>query len=537
MVYYSDFNITDNHSLNLYNAINHCRKNNEDTLVFEKGVYDFYPEMAAEDFLCVSNHDMYGMYRIAFLLNGMKDFTIDGGGSDFVFHDGITPFVLKDSENITIKNLSVDYSYTMMREIEVVGVADNYFDVVVLGNDRQYVADGMLHFYDDFGNDDAFWYMTIRSNGSDKRFLPESADEFRVFNDKLRFEEIGERKFRIYDSELKVTVGMHLITRGNDRDATNIAIIGGKNISIENVTMYKSYAMGVLAQKTENVSIDRMTVKAKDDCIYSLDADATHFVHCKGLVKVSNSTFSEQQDDALNVHGVFTRIVDKTDDYILIKYMHPQAKGLDIYETDDEISVLNPKSLLSKGTYKITDVEVVNLNYAKLYIDGGTDNIAVGDDVEDLTWSCDVIFENNRVVNNKGRGMLIAAKGKVVVKDNYFNTTGVAVLFESDGSKWYESGGTTDVEIINNTFVDCKYACSPNWGKHVIEVNPREETEEGKYYHKYISIRDNEFKDCKHPLLYADNIERVEFTDNEIINCIGQKCIFKNCREIAEQET
>lgn len=530
MINYSAFNTTSDHSFNVHNAIAYCRTHGEDVLVFDKGRYDFYPDMASEDVLCVSNHDIYGIQRIAFLIKDMKDFTVDGGGSEFVFHGGIIPFTVKDSENVTVKNLSIDHEDTMMRDLEVINVGEGYFDALVTNSDKQYVSDGMLYYYDGYGNTDRYHYMTVRSFGDSKSFISESTDEFRVFNQNIRFEDLGERKLRIYNAQNTVKTGMHLLTRGTVRFACNMVLTGGKNATLENVTMYKSYSMGVLAQKVENVSIDHMTVKAKDDCLYSLNTDATHFVHCKGLIKVTNSEFSEQQDDALNIHGVFTRIVDKTDDHLLIRYMHPQAKGLNIYEKGDKIAVLDSKSLIPKGHYVISDVEVVNMNYTKLYIEGGTADIQVGDDVEDLTFSCDLIFENNRVINNRARGILIAAKGNVSIKNNYFNTPGVAILFESDGEKWFESGATTHVEISKNVFESCKY--SKGWGANVIEIKPRERFDEGNYYHKLIDITENSFTDCKVPLLYADNAERVVFKDNSLVNCTAfPLAVAKNCGE------
>ena len=531
MINYSKFSNTENHAFNLYNAIKYCKDNNENGIVFDKGVYDLYPEMACEDALRVSNHDMYGFYRIAFLLKNMKGFTIDGGDSEFVFHGSITPIVIENCENITIKNLSIDYKETMTLDTEVVGVGEGFFDLRVVNDDKYKIHGNMLYYYNEYGNEDIFHYFCLRSLGDDKSFIPETTDEFRVFNPKIRFDDLGDKKIRVYNSGIKVKVGMHVLTRGTERFACNILATDSKDIFVENVTMYKSYAMGLIAQKTENVFVDNMTVKAKDDALFSLNCDATHFVHCKGLVKVTNSTFSEQQDDALNINGIFTRIIDKTDDYIIIKYMHKSAKGLDIYKKGDEIAVLNPKTLIPSGHYKISDVEIINMNYTKLYIEGGTENISVGDDVEDLTWSCDLIFENNRVFNNRARGMLIAAKGKVEIRNNYFNTPGVAILFESDGAKWYESGGTTDVRITNNIFEHCKYVNGRTWGSHVIEVKPREEFNEGNYYHKYISVADNEFKNCPVPLIYADNVQTVEFRGNKIQDS-NEDLIFKNCGEI-----
>lgn len=533
MINYSVFNTTENHSFNLHNAIKYCMEHREDGIVFDKGVYNFYPETASEDVLCVSNHDIYGIYRIAFLIKDMKNFVIDGGDSEFIFHGSIIPFAIKHSENITVKNLTIDYDETMMRDIEVLNAGNGFFDVRFIGSDKQYVSDGVLHFYDESGNDDVFHYMSIRSIGDNKSFIPQANDEFKVFNPELRFEDLGDGIFRIYNSELDVFVGMHLITRGRERIAANVAVIESKNISIEKITMYKSYAMGVIAQKTENILIDRMVVKARESDLFSLDADATHFVHCKGLVKVTNSEFSEQQDDALNIHGIFTRIVDKTEDYILIKYMHAQAKGLDIYEKGDEIAVLDAETLIPNGKYIISDVDVVNMNYTKLYIKGGTKNIEVGDDVENLTWSSDLIFENNRVINNRARGMLIAAKGKVEIKNNYFNTPGGAILFQSDGSKWFESGATSDVDISKNIFENCQYAKSDNWGFSVIEFKPRNEFREGAYYHNYISITKNCFKACNAQLLYADNIAEIVFKNNEIEECCREKIAeFNHCGKV-----
>ena len=89
MINYKIFNTTKKHSFNLYNAIKYCKEHNEDGITFDKCVYDFYPEMALEEMLCVSNHDMYGLHRIAFLIKDMKNFTIDGGNSEFIFHGSI----------------------------------------------------------------------------------------------------------------------------------------------------------------------------------------------------------------------------------------------------------------------------------------------------------------------------------------------------------------------------------------------------------------------------------------------------------------
>lgn len=515
MIKYSAFNTTDDHSYNVYNAILYCIMNNENGIIFDKGRYDFYADRASEDVLHVSNHDIYGIVRIAFLIKGIKNFTVDGGGSEFVFHDALIPFAIVNSENITLKNFSIDYDETMTLDLKVYNIGKEYFDAAVCNDDGYCISDSMLYCCDSAGNKDIFHYLGIRAMEGSKSFIPESKDIFRIFKPEIRFEDLGNKKIRAYNTGLSVKEGMHLIARGKNRYACNIISAESKDVSLVSITMYHSYAMGVLAQKTENVTIDDMTVKAKEDSLYSLNCDATHFVHCKGSVKVTNSSFSEQQDDALNIHGIFTKITDKTEKYILVKYMHKSAKGINIYEKGSVISVLNPKTLISRNTYRIQAAEVINMNYTKIYIEGGTDNILIGDVVEDLSWSCDLLFENNKVINNRARGILVAAKGRVEIKNNYFSTPGVAILFESDGQMWFESGGTTDVRISKNRFENCCYT-KGNWGSHTIEFKPREECDDEEYYHRYIEISDNSFKRNSNRLIYADNIKKLVIKNNDI---------------------
>ncbi len=532
MVNYSRFNTTDDHSFNLYNALMYCKKNKSKGLIFDKGVYTFYEEKASGELVNVSNHDINMLKKIAFLIKGMEDFVVDGNGSEFVFYGSIMPFEIKESKNITIKNFSIDVMTSLTIGMKVTDVKDNCVYADVVGG-NYHINNGVISFSDGYGNVNVCSAVTIRSMGDDIKFLPNSCGIAVNSNEKVYFEENGENKIKIFDIDEKYGIkkGMNIGACGSVRRSCNIHIADSENINIENVVMYKGYAMGVIAQMTKNVSVDRVVVKAKEGELNSLVADATHFVHCQGLVKVTNCSFSEQGDDALNIHGIFTKIADKTEDYILIKYMHKQAKGINIYKKGSTIATLDPESLIPNGTYTIKDVEVVSIDYTKIYVEGGTKNINVGDVVEDLTWSCDLIFENNKIANNRGRGMLIGAKGKVVIRNNYFNSTGAAILFESDGRFWFESGATTDVVIENNVFDDCCYVKA--WGKGVIVLNPRAKIEEGKYYHKYIKICNNKFISCKGKIISADNVENIVVKDNKIENRRAENVItFENCGEI-----
>ncbi|MCQ2445553.1 MAG: right-handed parallel beta-helix repeat-containing protein [Clostridia bacterium] len=531
MVFYKDFQTTGNHAFNVFNALSYCKEKGEDGIVFEKVVYDFYPEMASEDVMHVSNHDIYGIYRIAFLLKGMKDFTVDGGGATFMFHGCITPFYITKSENITVKNLTIDYSGILLLETIVREVGEDYIDLETESEDGYEIDRGMLYHTDISGTRQPFRAFFVRGANDSMDYLETSRDHWSP-SENIYFEKTGEKTIRVKNPGIDVPVGTNLTLRAAYmRQACNIVASHAKDVFVKDVTMLRGYAMGVLAQMTENVTIEGMVVKAGRGHLNSLDADATHFVHCKGLVKVTDSSFSEQLDDALNIHGIFTKIIAKTDDYITVRYMHEEAKGIDIYQAGDAFQTLDPKSLIPNGEYTVVKAEEVNMEITKIYVKGGTASIRVGDVCEDLTWSSDLEFARNRVENNRARGMLVAAKGKVRIHDNYFHTTGVAILFESDGQYWFESGGTSDVVIEKNTFENCKF--THTWGENVIEVLPREVYNEGEFYHQSITIRENTFKGNTAPLVYADNIRSLVIEKNIIED---QKCEktheIKNCGSI-----
>lgn len=114
---------------------------------------------------------------------------------------------------------------------------------------------------------------------------------------------------------------------------------------------------------------------------------------------------------------------------------------------------------------------------------------------------------------NRARGILLGSCKKTVISNNYFNTAGAAILFESNGDFWFESGAVQDVVIENNEFENCKYGA---WCSAVIEVAPRKKKEENRYFHGNISVQNNHFHNCKFPLFKANNVRSPAFENNKI---------------------
>jgi len=109
----------------VFDAMLKCKSVKNPVLVFPKGVYHFWPDKAFEKHYFISNND-HGLKRIAFPVIGMENLTIYGGGSEFMFHGRMTPFVIDNSRNITIKNLSIDYGRPFFSQGEIVAAGQEY---------------------------------------------------------------------------------------------------------------------------------------------------------------------------------------------------------------------------------------------------------------------------------------------------------------------------------------------------------------------------------------------------------------------------
>ena len=112
--------------------------------------------------------------------------------------------------------------------------------------------------------------------------------------------------------------------------------------------------------------------------------------------------------------------------------------------------------------------------------------------------------------------MLIASRGRTVIEDCSFHTSGAAILFEANGKYWFESGGTRDVTIRGCVFDACRHG---RWGNAVIECAKREAIEEGCYFHQSIRVIDNTFRMANGgaPAAIFDNIKDLCFRGNTLI--------------------
>ena len=522
-------------------AMRECRKMGAKTLKLEKGEYHFWAETADEDICCVSNHGYNGFKRTAFSVKDMRDFTIDGNGSLLVFHGAMNAFIVNGCENVTLKNCGILFEKTLHGQFEVERVEDDFVDL------RQCTPQG-------YGYNDTYYNhkngLVYLENEQEYRNLVYTAEEINSDDNTfaaaeqcfgtdfltLKTEEKEEGLIRVYNPPRKPKLHNYVVLIAAERYSNGVLFIKSKNVKAENICIHSCYGIAFHAQRCENVEISGCKTQTTEKRCFSANADATHFVGCNGKVWIHDCVFKNQLDDGVNVHGVYTKVIGKDEDSITVKYVHYQCRGIELFEDGCDVAILNSKSLIPKVSTKVKKVRVLNIESTQLFLEGGTCGIEIGDIVDSLSFYPEVVIENNKFIDNRGRGILMGSRENVLISNNYFKTPGISVKFESDSVYWYEAGGTRNVVIENNVFDDCCYLFEETqtnpWGREVIYTTPREEIEDGKYYHGKIVVRNNDFSTCRCTLADVENIEELVFENNKVGGEISDRVSYRHCKSV-----
>lgn len=514
-IFFKSHRNTPDDGYNIYRLLSDIKGKKNVRIVFEKDTYEISPEYCFERAIHISNHGWNGYKRIIALLEDMEDIELDFGGSTILTHDVITPFAIINSKNITVKNVTLENTNICFMQTRVLSHGNGYIELEKMqGADSFFMRHGR-ELAMTYGESMFVMVNNIEVNPTTGTLEPGTADHtMNEFLWNMRFEDIGGGKLRLHGIKRYPPVGNILIFSVERRLGCGFFCEDSENLRFENVTIHSCHGMGLLAQTCHNITLDGFNTLRHGDQYYTANADSTHFVNCTGLVKVENCTFEGQLDDALNIHGMYIRIEKIGEGEIFVREVHSQAKGIRVLRAGDKVQILHPQTLIPYIEKTIKEAEYINADSIRIVFEEGNDGICrTGDVLESLTRVADLIFRNNIVRHNRARGMLIATKGNVLIENNYFNTSGCAILFESNGVFWFESGGVYNVHIKDNTFDSCRY--SP-WGNAIIDCPPRPAEEENKYFHKKIAVTDNRFIMINDSVALFNNAEEIIFEGNTV---------------------
>ncbi|HEY3390573.1 MAG TPA: hypothetical protein VGK38_13430, partial [Prolixibacteraceae bacterium] len=505
-------------------ALDECRKHSNSILKFERGRYNFWidPSYTKEYFESNTTND--GPKNLAVLIEGFKGLTLDGGGSEFVFHGAIQPITIDHSENIAILNVNIDWDIPLTAQAKILAASPNNIDFEIDTIQFPFeITNEKLIFKGENWKAEPNGYMEYVAG---KHLIaPGTGDEgcIRGNLNNSSFEELKPGTVRMNgDFTRTPAIGNYLILRHSKRDHAGIFIQESSQVKIENVNVYHCAGLGILSQFSRDLNYNNVKFmpNAAKNRYFSGHDDGFHVSNCAGKVIISNCEFGGLMDDPINVHGTSVRIIEKISDRKLkCRFMHEQSTGMNWGHLTDTIGYLENQGMgtLGKGTLKSfekldRDEFLVEFNNAV------PAEIVAGDALENLSWSPAVTIQNCIFNSCRARGLLVSTPGKVLIDRNQFESSGSAILIAGDANGWYESGAVTDVTITNNIFKDACLTSMYQFCEGIISIDPIiPKLDSLKAYHRNITIEQNTFRTFDYPVLYALSVDGIRFNHNKII--------------------
>ncbi|HEY5689549.1 MAG TPA: right-handed parallel beta-helix repeat-containing protein [Yeosuana sp.] len=540
-------------TLSVITMLQDASKYKNSKVVIEKGTYHFYPEKAYEKYTYITNHDNT-LRRIAFPVNNVDGLTIEANDSKFIFHGIMMPFNIENSKNIDISGLTIDWHIPIHSESMIVAndTTNHTFDIRIADNIPYTIRNEQLFFIKEGFEHDlahailydpkrkAIAYNTtkytplkitdnIEIRNKDNFDFPYYVDfrspEYDAQDQEyiIKAKEIKPGLVRIYGSKKPLPpVGMVMISKGRfgkDRIANAFYINKSSNVKLHNITIHYAGGMGILGERSSDITIDSVNVIANPDkqLMVSTTADAAHFAGCRGKVVVNNCNFRHQLDDAINIHGAYVLVEDiLAPDKIGVRLGHFQQAGFEFAEAGDTIGFVNTKDS-SEVVFKsvVKSFNKLNKDYYVITLNESiTDKLSKGFVVENVDWYPEVTITNSQFADNRARALLLKSPKKTIVRNNYFSNMMPALLISGGiNTWWYESGGSQDMLIEGNTFGDCSYGGA---NEPVITIGGRFNGK-GRMLGSII-IRNNVFNNFQPSILKARGVTYLEFTNNTINN-------------------
>ena len=424
-----------------------------------------------------------GTRKTAIYLKDKKNIEIDGNGASLLVHGKMTPLLFDNCENITLKNLTIDYACPTMAEFTVLSNENGVCTVKINPEYLYRIENNELIWQGEMGLDGKpYWEDSYIGNRRHvKYFDPEKRiclDFGRNNLESEKIEDLGNNtvRFTLKNREAYLPAGSVIQTRNIVRDQTGSLFQRCKNLAFENLRVKFMHGLGMVSQFCENVSFINCDLTPGEGRTIASTADFFQFSGCKGKLLIDGCAARGAHDDYVNVHGTHLRIIEKNsaENSLLVRFMHDESWGFQAFEKGDELEFIRWDTLQPYAETAVMNYTRINDTDIKLWLDRPLPEIAVGKDVvENATWTPDLCVRNCNFGPTAGRGILCTTRGEVVIENNRFeNLWGPALLLEDDCNFWFESGYTTRVVFRNNAVIGCDYGVTCE-GAPVIRYTPK----------------------------------------------------------------
>ncbi|MGL5690715.1 MAG: alpha-1,3-galactosidase B, partial [Bacteroidales bacterium] len=261
-------NTTENISPLVVKALNdikqEVRKGDKVELYFEKGAYNFHPEGSFQKEYYISNHDQDNPKSVGIALEQFNNVTLDGNGADFLFHGRMLPLSVIGDTSVVLRNFSVDFPNPHIAQVQIISnnpeTGEVVYEIAPWVN-YQIDANKNLVVSGEGWRHTPSWGIAFEEKT--KRLVYNTSD---IGLGTKNVEEISPRKIRSKSwKNEKLIPGTVVAMRGYGRPTPGVFVTHSKNVKLENIRMHYAEGMGLLAQMSENLTLDKFSVCLRGD--------------------------------------------------------------------------------------------------------------------------------------------------------------------------------------------------------------------------------------------------------------------------------
>ncbi len=511
-------------------AMAYLRQHPGSTLLVPPGTYHITGEKAKNAMECVFNgvwgrnpqRTMFNPkyeYDIGISFEGQKGTTVIADGATLMVEGFMEPISLKDCEDVTLKGFTVDhlrkpYSHGTVRELSE---ADQ---------------SGVRHCIIEFDENSPITENTTL----DIRYLFYSMtagkDLFQVYMPSHTF---------IDSHHIKADLIAAPDLRDGDRFYTThvfharpgILIERAKNITLEDITIHSHAGMGIVGNRSHNVTVRRLSVIPAPGHHMSTNTDATHFTSMTGKLRLEDCRFEGQGDDFTNVHVYYQAIVGKEGEktyYLQEKTPDgTHAQTLDYPDIGDTMELTSRRTLECLGSYTVVDCVPMHEEWmCKVTLDRPLPEDTEELMLADVTRLPFVEIVGCHARRHLARSVLLKVRGALVENNTLIETMGTAIVLAAEAG-WYEGVTPANITVRGNTIVDCGLSWS-----HINGIMVKAECKEPKGQTlRNIVIENNIITHTNgRPGIEVCNTEGLVIRDNDI-RCGGDvDIVVRDCKDI-----
>ncbi len=404
-------------------------------IVFPKGRYDFHAganPAAPTSMLHFSGH---------------RDLEIDGQGSEFRFHGLAQGLTFDRCANITLRNVTIDWTPTPFSVGRVIAATERSFDVEV---EPEYPVKGG----EPVG---AFMEYDPATRAPARRGLD-------VYNGVESTELLRPQALRLnLKWPIPVKPGVLMVLRHQVYGYNGVNFHRCSDVQAKNVTMHTVPGMGLIAVHSRNVTVEGLKVVPRPGTRHpmSATADATHFMGCKGTVTLRDCVFEGMGDDGANIKsGLYLTVQKRLDDRTVLAQHN--LKMADLPDPGDVMEAFHTDTLIAFGqaTVKSAALEEDRVTHRVVFEQPLPTELREGDVLGNASRAPRLRMANCTVRLNRARGVLCQTRDAVIENCTFDRCTGPGILVLTEVVHFFESIGTRDVIVRNNRFIDCNYGAA-----------------------------------------------------------------------------